>query len=159
MNKHEFLQTLRAEREALEALLAQVGEARMSQPGVEGDWSAKDIVAHLRFWEQSVVDELERLARGENPQPNPDVNTDETNAQVFAANHNRLPADVLSESRQTFQRLLIHVEGLPEVDLFDPQRHPWIGDNDPLWKEIEMESYGHYRQHLPALRAWLVQNS
>jgi hypothetical protein len=39
MNKTEFLDTLRTERTQWDALLAQVGEARMTRPGVVGEGS------------------------------------------------------------------------------------------------------------------------
>lgn len=47
MNKSELLNTLREEYQQWEALLDQIGAARMDQPGVNGEWSMKDIVAHL----------------------------------------------------------------------------------------------------------------
>jgi hypothetical protein len=50
MNKTELLDNLHAEHQQWAALLAQIGEARMDQPGAAGPWSMKDIVAHLTGW-------------------------------------------------------------------------------------------------------------
>ena len=47
MNKSELLNELQKEYGQWQALLDQIGPARMNQPGVTGDWSIKDIVAHL----------------------------------------------------------------------------------------------------------------
>ena len=38
-----MLDIMSAERAQWEGLLAQVGEARMAEPGVAGDWSVKDM--------------------------------------------------------------------------------------------------------------------
>lgn len=47
MNKPELLSWLQKEIQQWEALLDQIGAERMEQPGVNGDWSMKDMVAHL----------------------------------------------------------------------------------------------------------------
>src|SRR4051794_18108903 len=47
---------LRAERVQWNALLDQVGIDRMDMPGVEGEWSVKQLVAHLTWYEQAVVE-------------------------------------------------------------------------------------------------------
>ncbi|MFI5275949.1 MAG: hypothetical protein ACHQ1E_01655, partial [Ktedonobacterales bacterium] len=47
---------LRTERAQWQALLARVGPDRMEQPGVEGEWSMKELVAHLTWYERAVLD-------------------------------------------------------------------------------------------------------
>ena len=51
MNKSELINELQKEYGQWKALLDQIGPARMDQPGVNGDWSMKDIVAHLTGWQ------------------------------------------------------------------------------------------------------------
>lgn len=50
MNKTELLSWLEEEYREREALLDQIGHARMEQPGVNGDRSMKDVIAHLTGW-------------------------------------------------------------------------------------------------------------
>ena len=50
MKKAELLDWLQEEYQKWEAFIDQVGPAGMDQPGVNGDWSIKDIVAHLMGW-------------------------------------------------------------------------------------------------------------
>ena len=45
--KGETLAAIERERAAWENLLAEVGEDRMLEPGPMGDWTFKDLVAHL----------------------------------------------------------------------------------------------------------------
>ena len=52
MNKPELLNGVREEYRQWEALLNQIGETRMDQPGAAAEWSIKDIIAHLTgTWE------------------------------------------------------------------------------------------------------------
>ncbi len=55
MDKTTFIETLLAGRAEWEALLAEVGEARMLQPGVAGEWSVKDVIAHVMWGEREMV--------------------------------------------------------------------------------------------------------
>ena len=164
MSKLELLETLRSERERWEALLAEADGPQMEQPGVAGDWSVKDIVAHVTAYERGLVEWLEAALRGESLEfpdlDHPDV--DQRNAAIFSENRDRPLRDVLLESRQVFQRLLELIQALPEEELMDPDRTEWFvrprwNESRPLWKCIADDSYKHYHQHIPGIRAWLDQ--
>ena len=69
MNNHlttaQLLEVMRTARSNWEALLAEVGEARLTEPGVEGDWSLKDIIAHITYFETWAADNVMAFRRGE----------------------------------------------------------------------------------------------
>jgi hypothetical protein len=164
MDKAEFLDTMRWERERWEALLAEVGEPRMEQPGVSGDWSVRDIVAHVIAYERGLVEWLEAASRGESVTfpvlDHPDV--DRRNAAILRENEGRSLEDILLESRRVFERLLQVVQALSEEELVDAERTEWYvkprwGEARALWKCIADDSYQHYHQHMPDIRAWLSQ--
>src|SRR5262245_5735176 len=69
MNKPELLNGVREEYRQWEALLNQIGEARMDQPGAVADWSIKDIIAHLTGWRRRTVARLQAAQRGEGEPP------------------------------------------------------------------------------------------
>ena len=54
-SKTDLLAAIDKERPALETLLATLTPAQMAEPGLVGDWSAKDVLAHLFEWEQMVL--------------------------------------------------------------------------------------------------------
>jgi len=164
MNKAGFLDTMRAERERWEALLAEVGELRMERPGVAGDWSVRDIIAHVTAYERGLVEWLEAASRGESVGfpvlDHPDV--DYRNAAILRESEDRSLEDILLESQRVFERLLQMVQALSETELIDPHRTEWYvkprwKEARPLWKCIADDSYGHYHQHIPDIRAWLSQ--
>ena len=84
MKKSELLHWLQEEKQQWEALLAQIGGARMDQAGV---------AAHLTSWTQWQVARIQAAPRGE-PEPPPPWPThlqtdDDINAGIYEANRGR----------------------------------------------------------------------
>ena len=154
MTKAKLLEFMRTERAAWDALLAEVGEERMLEAGVDGAWSVKDIVSHVTYWEQDTLRVLEVVARGETPEFSEQDEMDALNARAVARNQHHAPSAVIADSQRVHQALLAMVETFPEADLIDPNRFEWLPDWT-LWQVIAGESYWHYRQHVPTIRAWL----
>ena len=55
IDKSQLLDRTRRARAEWEALLAQVDDAHMVQTGVCGDWSVKDIIAHITWHEREMI--------------------------------------------------------------------------------------------------------
>jgi len=159
MKKSELLTWLQAEYQQWEAFLDQIGPARMDQPGVNGDWSIKDLVAHLTGWQPRLITCMQAAKRGE-PEPPPPwpahIQTeDEVNAWIYDSNHERSVREVLNESHQVFQQLIAVIEGLPDNTRIDEEWHlVWLnGQRFPAG-----EFFDHFRDdHEPDVRAWLVR--
>jgi uncharacterized damage-inducible protein DinB len=164
MTKDKFLSILRSERANWEALIAEVDVSRMTQPGVAGEWSLKDVLAHVAVYEEWIGSVVEELMRGETKtldsgEPE-DVDTEKRNAHFFRENQHRSLPEVRTFSQQAFQHLLTVVQSLPEEDLSgaSPRFKPLLPvywPDVPLWKAIASNSYEHYHQHIPAIRAWM----
>jgi hypothetical protein len=162
MQKSDLLKWLREANQQWEALLDQIGEARMDQPGVNGDWSMKDIVAHLTGWNRNLVARLQAALRGE-PEPPPpwpaELQTDdEINAWIYEANRGRSVREVLDDTHHVNQRLLALIEGLPDevrLERVEPAYHlVWVGDQ----RFLPGEFFDHFRDdHEPDVRAWLAR--
>ena len=157
MTKAQFLDLLRTARAEWDALLAAVPEARMTAPGVEGHWSVKDVIAHITWHEREMLGVLRARAL---------VGSDlwglplhERNATIHAENRNRPLAEVLAESRAVYPQLPAAVEGLAEEDLTDPARFADMPGDWVPWQLLAANTYTHYRDHMPAIRAWLDQES
>ena len=70
MQKSDLLNWLHQEQQEWEALLTQVGSERMEQPGVNAQWSMKDLVAHQTGWNRRLAAYMQAAQRGE-PEPAP----------------------------------------------------------------------------------------
>ena len=157
-SKAQLLDDLKDEQAQWEALLGDIGEAHMTQPGVAGEWSIKDIVAHLTGWRRRTVGRFQAAMRHEPTPPPPwppELPTDdEINAWMHASDRDRPLADVLAESRAVFQQLVDSLSAFPEAELLDPKRFEWMGDEP--WNGAAL--FGHFHEeHEPDMRAWLDQ--
>lgn len=163
MRKSELLQWLEQQEQQWQTLLAEIGPERMEQPGVNGNWSMKDIVAHLTGWNQRLIDRLQAAQRGEaEPPPAWPVNLqsdDEINAWIYDHYQRRSLREVLDEAQQSYQRLNAVVEALPDdvrVEIVEPAFHlVWVGDQ----RYVTDEFYHHFQDdHEADVRAWLAQS-
>ena len=159
MTKTALLADLQREQEQWEALLAQIGESRIDQPGVAGEWSIKDIVAHLTGWQPRLTAHIQAAQRGE-PEPPPPwpvhlQTEDAINGWIYESNRHRSVREVLDESHHVFQQLLAAIEGLPDEVLRDPVRHlPWL-EGRPF---SAGEFFAHFHdEHEPDMCAWLAR--
>ena len=162
MKKSELLKWLQDEYRQWEALLDQIGEARMDQPGVNGDWSIKDIVAHLTNWQPRLIARLQAAQRSE-PEPPPSwpahlQTDDDINAWIYEANRHRSVREVLFETQHVFQQLLAVIEGFPDdvrVEHIEPAFYlVWVDGERFLTGEF----FNHFHDdHEPDVRAWLAR--
>ncbi len=161
MNNHlttaQLLETMRTARSNWEALLAQIGEARFTEPGVVGDWSLKDIIAHITYFETWATNCLMAIRRGE-PLPQPEykgLSVDEENALIYERQRSLPLADVLRDSQISFQRSIASVQGLRDEDLYDLEFTRASGAGWTLFDLVEGDTFGHYNEHMVSVRAWL----
>ncbi|MDI3341227.1 MAG: ClbS/DfsB family four-helix bundle protein [Sphaerobacter sp.] len=160
--KAQLLDAVRAVRADLEQLVAAAGAERMTEPGASGPWTFKDVIAHLTGWRWRSVARMEAAAYGgvpASPWPShldPDAAVDEINQLIYATNRDRPVADVLRDSRETFDRLEAALAAVPEADLFDPHRFAWL-NGWPLAAVVEGMREHFAVDHAPAIRAWLAR--
>jgi hypothetical protein len=132
--KAELQKTLWRMRADLERFVAEAGPARIEEPGVEGDWSLKDVIAHLTAWRWWSVARMEGAQRNLEPaQPwgddldeSTDENTDKINARFFERARKQSTTEALRDSRATFDRLEDAMMALPDDVLFEKGRFHWM---------------------------------
>ncbi|MCC7355804.1 MAG: phosphoribosylanthranilate isomerase [Anaerolineae bacterium] len=153
MNKAQFLDNLQTERARWEALLAQVDKARLTEQGVAGEWSVKDVIAHVAWFEREMVGVLrQRALRGSDLW---NVRQEQRNAVIFQENQYRPLADVLAEAREVYRQLLPLIEALTDEDLNDASRFAEMPAEWKPWQVLADNTYDHYRAHAPSIQTWL----
>jgi len=127
----------------------------MLEPGLPGGWSVKDAIAHVNWYEREMVRLLEKptLTRSELWE----LPTDERNLPIYERNKDRPLDEVLAESSQLFERLWALVSELLDEDLVDSSRFNQMLEEGEPWKVIASNTYEHYQQHIPDIRAWLSE--
>jgi hypothetical protein len=147
--KAEILDQIRATHQPLETALAKLDTSNMLEPGLNGEWSVKDMLAHITWWEQHLLrrlrsgrDELDALyLEGVDARST----TDRVNADVFAANRERPLTEVRADFAASYHEVLAIIETMAD-DAFA---------SDDIYEAISWDTFRHYPAHTTMLTAWL----
>lgn len=166
MNKAKLLESMRTTRLQWDSLVNEIDESKMTEPLLHGGWSIKDTIGHVAYYEQWLQGWLEAAAKGQVTLAThrDSLDVDARNALIWADNKDRPLAEIMSESKFVFERLIQIVLLLPEADLiapyaFDRYVLPFWGRSMALWECIASDSYDHYREHTANICRWLESES
>jgi hypothetical protein len=163
-DKHQILTTLRAEFTRWEDLLASLSEAQITAPLLPDNWSIKDVIAHLRAWQQRSVARMEAALLNQEPQfptwpaqfdPEEEGQPHGLNAWLYATYRDQPWSSVHRDWREGFLRFLELGEAIPEKDLLDAGRYPWL-EGYPL-AFILQASCEHHQEHEDYLEPLLAR--
>jgi len=150
----EVTSTLNQERTILIDEIQGLPDSTLNQKGLVGEWSIKNVLAHLNSWEQVVVQMLpERLATGVTPKVLSDSVADEDawNAQEVNSSEHMTPQEQLAQFQQTRQDLLQLIHDIGEEGL--QRSHPWASWQGTVAEYI-LEAIGeHEREHRESVLA------
>lgn len=114
MSKRDFLDGVRSGRAALNIAISGLTEEQLTQEIVAGDWTVKDILAHVAAWQGEALRSAKRAERGEPGGPEVEESIDEWNRRRVEERR-RLPlVDVIQEFNDTYDELVRCLEGFPE---------------------------------------------
>jgi hypothetical protein len=158
MTKTKLLETLKARRAEWNAALADVPQETMTEPGVAGHWSVKDIIAHINYFERWMAERLHETLRGEvyTPTELDSMDFELQNGIIYEQNRDRPLEDILTESRTNFQRLIEGVEAHPEAFLIEPQQFEGTPEPIVVWQLLQGNVYDHYAEHIASIQNWLA---
>lgn len=152
MSGDDLLERAREEREALAALWHGLSEDEMTRrPGPQPAWSVKDVIAHITWWEQSMVNWVKRalsgemLTRTETP--------DEINARVYQDNRDLPLATVLETFEASFPIVEALLERLDDDEINDAE--VCNIREMPLLYFLVGNTFAHYADHVDDLRAYV----
>lgn len=160
LTREEALAAFDAARREHQDFLASIPRERMTEPGVDGPWSVKDVIAHVAGWRGRTLARLEASAAGEPeppaPWPSQFDEVDETNAWIYKQHQDEPLDEVLARWDESFDQLRALCASLPDEALFDRGYFPWL-EGSALIGMVPVAFLGHFREdHEPVLRAWLA---
>jgi hypothetical protein len=160
MYKQELIAALKQSRQEFMKGIDGLSEDAMQKPGVVGEWSLKDLLAHLNLWEAELIKLLWQVQQGLKPSTAhfEKKNVDEL-SQVWQQENQERPLEmVLSDFRGIRNQTIRRVEAFQEIELSNARRYPWQKDR-PLWKWIADDSFDHEAEHLEQVLSWRAKNS
>ena len=147
MNTQQVLARLDAAWLEFEDSYAGLSEAQLLIPGVTGQWSVRDIIAHVTWWEEEALEHLPRIREGGRP-PRYSVmygGIDAFNALRTEQRRSLSLDEVLRQHDDVHTRLLEYVREAPE-ELFARETR--------FRRRLKLDTYSHYPIHAKAIREW-----
>ena len=117
------------------------------KPGVTGEWSVRDILAHVTTWEEEALTHLPLILEGGTP-PRYSARyggIDAFNARMTEHKASLSLAAVRRQLDETHRRLIDFLERAPEDQL---------GGESRFRRRLRLDAYGHYPLHAEAIRQW-----
>ena len=121
------------------AALDDIPEDRMSDTGVIGEWSLKDLFGHLAFWDENAVREIERTLAG---LPRQDNEWQEMNEADHAARRDRTLPEQRAAMHQAHAALVERLESVAGIEAA------------PIDAAIRPDTYEHYEDHIADILTW-----
>lgn len=142
----KLLQRIEGAWTALQESYVGLSDARLTESGVTGDWSVKDILAHVTIWEEEALKHLPLILEGGRPPRYVKYGgIDAFNARMTGQKRTLSLAAVLRQLHETHGRLLAFIASIPPDHLRAGSRPR---------RRLRLDTYGHYPQHAEAIRRW-----
>ncbi|SRR6266545_846963 len=153
MRREELLTELRSARQELDALLGELTDAELSEPGATGEWSVRDVLNHITWYELEEAALLRQA--GEEASRLWELPYEARNTAIQEQRRELPAAVVRADFERAHLEMLEGVERLSDSDLITPGRFPGTSDDRLPWFDIATNSYLHEREHLEMLSGWL----
>jgi len=152
MTKKQLLDKLEKAWADLKASYAGLSEAQMTEPGVTGTWSVKDILAHVTTWEEEALKMLPLLREGVTPPRYADAygGLNAFNALMSERKRGLSLSEVLAQLDDTHRRLIEYVHSVPD-DLLTTETR--------FRRRLRLDTYSHYPEHARAIREWRARSA
>jgi hypothetical protein len=147
VSKERVLQRLESAWESLQESYAGLSEAELLEPAVTGDWSVRDIIAHVTWWEEEALTHLPLILAGGRP-PRYSVKyggIDAFNARMTQRTKGLSLAEVLQRRGDVHAKLIALVRSAPDDQITAEGR---------FRRRLRLDTYGHYPKHEQAIRTW-----
>lgn len=117
-----------------------LSDEQIEKPGTIGDWSVKQVMGHIAFWDAHAIDEVKTLEAGQESADATadDWDLDRANAGRAADDAGREVSSVKVEMDSTHQKLMDLLEVTPVLSR----------------DVVKNDTYEHYPEHTEAIRAW-----
>ena len=126
-------------------------DARLTEPGVAGDWAVKDILAHVSIWEEEALKHLPLIIAGGRPPRYTSVGgIDAFNDRMIDQTRGLSLAEVRRKLDDTHRRLLAFIEHAPAEHFSRETR---------ARRRLRLDTYSHYPIHAVAIRMWRARRA
>jgi len=144
MKKAKQITLIKSEHAKLDKALSQIPPNHMEVSDTSGEWSIKETLAHLTYWEKELLADYARWVNG---QPIHEFESEEEINTLNDATRDKaktMPlSQAVSEFHQSYDQLIAWLDSLPESELDRPFAYGMT-----LGEFIGEDTWKHYQEHL-----------
>ena len=124
----------------------------LAEAGVVGEWSVKNLIAHVSIWEMEAIKHLPVIAAGNRPQRYSVAygGIDAFNEKMVANALGLSVEETLRKRDETHQRLIDYLRG---------QSPDLLATNERFRRRLRLDTYGHYAIHTADINAWRAKST
>ena len=155
--KDELLAQSQDKFEQLIGLIEPHSEAERAEPGVNGAWSIKDVLAHLSGWHAMFFIWYEEgMAGGKAEMPAPGYKWSDTpalNEEIYQQHKDEEFAQIRTGLETSHARIMQIIASHSDEELFTKKRYKWTGSTSVGSYAISATS-SHYQWAIDLIRKW-----
>jgi Mycothiol maleylpyruvate isomerase N-terminal domain len=145
-----LLAELDSARSGFDEALADVEPELLEVPGLVGEWSGRQLLAHLAYWAEHAAAAIDAASRGVADEfDDDDLDVEERNAAIAAEAAERPLRDHREREAAAYLRLREALEHAEPAWLDER-----VAYGDSLTEVIRDDGSDHYREHALDLRSW-----
>lgn len=133
---------LEASTQADGRFLGNLTEADRQSESTYQDWSAKDIFAHVNFWERLEVDRILQWLETGTADSVPQF--EQSNLDAYNNFAETSWAEIIAYSEETMNKMRVAMDGLNEEILLGPS---WESEGRKMWESLVQRLYSHKLFH------------
>ncbi len=147
MKKEKVFHRLEAAWLAFTGSYSGLSRGQLTVPGVSGEWSVKEIISHVSWWEEEAIKHIPMILEGRRPQRYSVLygGIDAFNSKMAEQKRSLSLARVLKDQEETHRRLIEYLHTVPENQFATETR---------FLRRLRLDTYGHYAIHARAIEEW-----
>ncbi len=146
MDRQQLLKRLENAWTAFKEPIVGLTDVQLTELGVMGAWSVKDILAHVTIWEEEALTYLPLIIQGgKPPRYSLQGGIDVFNAKMIEQKRGLPLVEVLQALDETHHRLIEYLQRVPEAQ---------FTQETPFRHRLRLDTYSHYLLHAKAIRDW-----
>jgi len=152
--KTQILARMAESHRALQSALERAGPDTMERAGTWGEWTLKDLIAHLVYWHTVAIERLQKFADGRADEIrffDGDAEIDEVNQNVYRANKDRPLHEMLAAFESTYLALRTAAKSIP-AEVYPQDQQP-----SPVRNWVVGNGSAHYEEHLADIETAIQQ--
>lgn len=152
MSQDDLRQRIQIDRKSFAELWQNLTDEQLTQrPSCQDDWSIKDLIAHIVWWEDFMIWRInDKLSGGEGKRKQ---SIDDYNSDILEKNKDRDLSDILADFKQNLLKVDTFIAQFSDEQINNPEVINISGET--LLHYLIGDTFGHYDMHRADVQSYV----